>query len=160
MPADPVTIAPPVDPLAELSAGCDRFLALAGTWLAWDGRPYVAEGGGRIFTPHKAVRRQADHLLDHLTEVTALVAGFEPPPNNWQESRVTTAADWARFTEADLREATERLTRLVLVFQVQLRQVESAWDLPREGHWTLREIALHVADPWYAEQVGDLGATG
>jgi hypothetical protein len=29
------------------------------------------------------------------------------------------------------------------------------WDRPREG-WTLREIAEHLSNSWYAEQVGDL----
>ncbi|HUY47892.1 MAG TPA: hypothetical protein VMV92_19540 [Streptosporangiaceae bacterium] len=32
-----------------------------------------------------------------------------------------------------------------------------AWDLPRPGAWTLREIAVHVANvSYYAEQVGAL----
>jgi hypothetical protein len=31
-----------------------------------------------------------------------------------------------------------------------------AWDAPRGDEWTLRQIAEHLADPWYAEQVGDL----
>jgi hypothetical protein len=30
------------------------------------------------------------------------------------------------------------------------------WDAPRGSHWTIREIAGHVAGAWYAEQVGDL----
>ncbi|MGP8002109.1 MAG: hypothetical protein ACLPKI_33040 [Streptosporangiaceae bacterium] len=33
----------------------------------------------------------------------------------------------------------------------------AAWDLPRGGAWTLREIAGHVAGvTYYAEQVGEL----
>jgi hypothetical protein len=31
------------------------------------------------------------------------------------------------------------------------------WDRPRDG-WTLREIAAHLSDAWYAEQVGDRSA--
>jgi hypothetical protein len=65
---------------------------------------------------------------------------------------VTLESDWARFTEADLHEANERLTRLSAMFRLD------EWDLPRAGAWTLREIALHVGTPWYAEQVGDLTA--
>jgi hypothetical protein len=34
------------------------------------------------------------------------------------------------------------------------------WDQPRGEHWTLREIAEHVSHPWYAEQIGNLAATG
>ena len=33
---------------------------------------------------------------------------------------------------------------------------EGSWDEPRPSSWTLREIAEHVGDHWYAEQVGDL----
>lgn len=148
------------DPLIALASGRDRFVALARTWLAWDGRPRLSEDGTRLYTPHKAVRRQADHLVDHLAEVSALVAGAESPVNGWHESAVTTEADWARFTETDLTEAVERVSRLVFVLQLTMAAVRDEWDLPRAGHWTLREIALHVADAWYAEQVGDLGATG
>ena len=44
-----------------------------------------------------------------------------------------------------------------LVFRLRLDTVgEQAWDLPRAGAWTLREIAVHVGTSWYAEQVGDL----
>jgi hypothetical protein len=33
----------------------------------------------------------------------------------------------------------------------------AAWDEPRGGEWTLREIAEHVAEVrFYAEQVGSL----
>jgi hypothetical protein len=33
----------------------------------------------------------------------------------------------------------------------------AAWDEPRDGEWTLREIAEHVAGVrYYAEQVGSL----
>jgi hypothetical protein len=45
---------------ARLVADCvDRFLGLARTWLAWDGRPLVSEDGDRVYTPNKAVRRHA-----------------------------------------------------------------------------------------------------
>jgi len=48
-----------------------RCLELAATWLNWDGRAYVSDDGARVYTPHKAVRRIADHLIDHLAEVEA-----------------------------------------------------------------------------------------
>ena len=93
-------------------------------------------------------------------KIEAILAGQPPRENRWLESRVTTDADWARFTEADLTEATERLTRLATTFRLRLLAAGPAtWDTVTEGNqWTLRHIADHVADPWYAEQVGDTSA--
>jgi hypothetical protein len=67
---------------------------------------------GNAWTPHKALRRAADHLLDHLAEVECRLAGLPPVPDRWHGWTVTTDADFARFTEVDLDEATSRLTRL------------------------------------------------
>lgn len=144
-------------PGLEVERATKRVLQLARTWLAWDGRPRLAEDGERIYTPHKAIRRYGDHLVDHLAQVQALLAGEPTRPNGWHESRVTTDADWARFTEVDLVEATERLTRLSRTFHLLLLSAgPEEWDRDRGEDWTLREIARHVASPWYAEQVGDL----
>jgi hypothetical protein len=145
------------DPGLVVVQATERFLALAATWLAWDGSPVVADGGMRVFTPHKAVRRYADHVIDHAAQVEALLAGVPPRANHWFESGVTVGADWARFTEVDLNEAVERLTRLATSFRLRLLAAgPSSWDVGRGEDWTLREIAVHVGDPWYAEQIGDL----
>ena len=145
------------DPGFAVEQATERVLALAKTWLAWDGRPRLAEDGERIYTPHKVIRRYGDHLVDHLAQVEALLAGVPTRPNGWRESAVTTDADFARFTEIDLVEATERLTRLSRTFRLRLLSAgEGEWDAPRGADWTLREIAAHVGDAWYAEQLGDL----
>jgi hypothetical protein len=62
-----------------------RCLELAATWHAWDGRPIArtADGLPNTWTPHKALRRIADHLTDHLHEVEALLAGADPFPDEW-----------------------------------------------------------------------------
>ena len=131
-------------------------LETAATWLRWDGRPHVTLDGERVYTPHKAVRRLADHLVDHLAEVEAVLAGVPTQPDEWHASLVTLDADWARFTEADLREAQQRLSRLARTFSLRLAAAgPDEWDRPREG-WTLREIAEHLADTYYADQVGRL----
>jgi hypothetical protein len=92
-----------------------------------------------------------------LAQVQALLSGTAPQRNEWTESRVTTEADWARFSEIDLGEARQRLTRLARTFRlVLLGAGPSEWDRDRGENWTLRQIADHVADAWYAEQVGDL----
>jgi hypothetical protein len=133
-------------------------LDLATTWLRWDGRPATSEDGDRIYTPHKVVRRIADHLVDHLAEVEALLAGVETQPDRWGASDVTLDQDLARFTEADLREAEQRISRLARTFALRLGALDPAeWDAPRGGNWTLREIADHLTGiRWYADQLGRL----
>jgi hypothetical protein len=146
-----------VNPGTVVMAGVQRILELAQTWLAWDGSPYVAEDGARIYTPNKAIRRHTDHLIDHLAEIEALLAGQQTEPDGWHASNVTLASDWASFTEADLNEAQQRLRRIAQTYLSRLALAgPQEWDIPRGSHWTLREIAEHVAGAWYAEQVGDL----
>lgn len=48
--------------------------------------------GGTVFTPQKAVRRITDHLVDHLAELEALLAGVEPIPDTWHGRTVTLAS--------------------------------------------------------------------
>jgi hypothetical protein len=145
------------NPGEAVEAGVRRVLELARTWLAWDGAPRVAEDGERIYTPNKVIRRHADHLIDHLAEIEALLAGQQTEPDRWHGSMITLASDWARFTEAELNEAGQRLRRLAGSYTHRLAAVGAAeWDRPRGSHWTIREIAEHVGEPWYAEQIGDL----
>ena len=93
-------------------AAVDRCLELARTWHAWDGRPIARtmdDGLPNTWTPHKALRRITDHLVDHLHQVEALLAGADPLPDEWLGRAVTVDADWARFTEPDYAEACSRL---------------------------------------------------
>ncbi len=146
------------NPAELVETAVEHCLTLAATWLAWDGRPLVAEDGARIYTPHKAVRRIADHITDHLAEVEALLAGVPSQPDEWHASLVTLDSDWGRFTEADLDEARQRLRRLGRTFALRYAAAGPAeWDVLRGENWTLREIATHLANiTWYADQVGDL----
>ncbi|HKA84799.1 MAG TPA: hypothetical protein VKD21_13100 [Acidimicrobiales bacterium] len=147
------------NPAALVVAAVDATLGLARTWLGWDGRPRVDREGRRIYTPHKAIRRTADHIVDHLAEVEALLAGEPTAEDRWFASTVTVAADWAPFTEADLVEAEQRLRRLARTFELRYAAMDPAeWDRPRDPNWTLRHIAEHVGTAWYAEQVGNLDA--
>ena len=138
----------------------EHCLALAKTWSTWDGEPRATADGERIYTPHKAVRRIGDHIVDHLAEVEALLAGQRPEPDRWGASLVTTEADRAAFTEVDLVEAEQRLRRLARSFALRLAAAGlGEWDVPRGENWTLREIATHLAESrWYADQLGDLSA--
>ena len=153
------------DPAELILSAVDTCLDLAATWYAWDGRPRVSEPtrdipGGTVFTPQKAIRRIADHLVDHLAEIEALLAGAETIPDTWHGRTVTLASDWAPFTEADLNEARNRLRRLGQLYALRLRGLgDESLDAPRGEAWTIRRIVEHVARvTWYAEQVGRLSA--
>ncbi|WP_405147500.1 hypothetical protein OG589_07900 [Sphaerisporangium sp. NBC_01403] len=160
MPVDPPARTGPAldgNPAVLVVEAVGRCLALAATWPAWDGRPIVTDGEN-VWTPGKAVRRIQDHLIDHLAEVEALLAGAPTNPGDWHGRAVTLGSDWARLTEPDLAEARSRWTRLGESYLHRYATAgEAAWDLPRDPNWTLRQIAEHVAGiAWYAEQVGDL----
>ncbi|NUT33649.1 MAG: hypothetical protein HOV79_11305 [Hamadaea sp.] len=133
----------------------DHVLALAATWPSWDGTP--RRSGDRIYTPHKAIRRVADHLIDHLAEVEARLAGTEPQKDAWHASAITTAADLATFTEDDLDEARSRLTRLAEIWRLRLDALTDAELDRHSGGWSVRELAFHVAESaFYADAVGNL----
>ena len=144
------------DPAALIPDAVDEILQLAGTWLAWDGAPIV--GDGNVWTPLKALRRITDHLLDHLAEIEAILAGQPTVPDSWHGRTVTLESDWARFTEGDLNEAGNRLRRYAELYRLRLGGLSGAeLDLPRPAAWTVRQVAHHVAGvTYYARQVGDL----
>jgi hypothetical protein len=146
------------DPATLIPDAVEEVLRLAATWLAWDGSPRL--GDGNAWTPLKALRRVTDHLLDHLAEIEAVLVGHTTVPDTWLGRTVTLESDWARFTEADLNEARNRLRRYAELYRIRLGGL-SAEDLdrPRPQAWTLRQIAHHVAGvTYYAHQVGDLAA--
>lgn len=146
------------NPGAQVEQAVEQCLEIAQTWLAWDGLPHVSEDGDRIYTPHKSVRRIADHVIDHLAEVEALLAGVETTPDEWNASLATFDSDWSRFTEQDLVEAQQRLRRLGRTFALRIAAAGAEeWDRLRTPNWTLREICEHLTGVvWYAEQVGRL----
>ncbi|MGW7443262.1 hypothetical protein [Kitasatospora sp. NPDC054795] len=138
----------------------ENVLALASGWTAWDGRP-ILNADDRTYTPHKAVRRIADHLVDHLAELEARVVGESTEPDHWHASGVTTPADLAPFTTADLDEARSRLTRLAGIWSRRVTALPDEWldDSPGTG-WGFRQIVRHVsgAGYYYADSVGALGS--
>jgi hypothetical protein len=139
----------------------DHVLHLAATWPRWDGRPLEVPVEGepsRIYTPHKALRRVADHLVDHLAELEARLAGRPTEPDRWHASAITTPADLAPFTADDLDEAHSRLRRLALIWDVRLRSMSGQQlDQQADNAWTPRQLAFHVAESaFYADSVGAL----
>ena len=136
------------DPAEVVEAMIDRVLALARTWVAWDGEPRPKDD--RVYTPHKAIRRVTDHLIDHLAQVDARMAGQPGLPDHWHGSYMTTPADMAPFTVEDYEEAGNRLSRLRQMWTNRLRGLGQA-ELDGSGNdeWTPREIAFHVAESAY-----------
>ncbi|HEX7995150.1 MAG TPA: hypothetical protein VF506_14605, partial [Streptosporangiaceae bacterium] len=127
-----------------IQAAVAEVLSVAETWLGWDGRPVYREGNA--WTPLKALRRVADHLLDHLTEIECRLAGLPTQPDQWHGRMVTLEADFAHFTETDLDEATSRLRRFAVCYEARISQLDAdVLDArPAEEVWTIREIIHHV----------------
>jgi hypothetical protein len=148
-------------PAVVITEMTDYVLDLAATWTAWDGTPYRT--GDRVYTPHKVIRRVADHFVDHLAEAEARLAGHDTLPDHWHASAITTPADLAEFTADDLDEARSRLTRLAGIWADRLNSLTTrGLDVtPGEG-WSVRQIAFHLAEAgrYYADAVGDLRPDG
>jgi hypothetical protein len=144
------------DPAEVVTNMITQVLELASTWTAWDGRPGLVDD--RVYTPHKAVRRVTDHLIDHLAEIEARLAGVATIPDHWHASAITTEADMAPFTPEDLDEARSRLTRLAQIFEIRLSKLTTADLDRRDGDaWSVRQIAFHLEESlYYATAVGRL----
>lgn len=119
-------------------------LARAESWLGWSSGAVMSLGSA--WTPHKALRRITDHLIDHLCQIEARVAGDAPVPDSWRGRSVTLETDWARFTEQDLDEATARIRRLAQVLATRLSALRADWDTDAGGEWSIRAIAEHLAE--------------
>jgi hypothetical protein len=150
----PVAATADDDVTAPVAGAVNEVLTIAEGWLGWDGRPVVHDGNA--WTPHKAMRRITDHLLDHLAEIECRLAGLPTVPDEWHGRRVTTDADFARFTEVDLDEATSRLIRIAACYRARLRGVDAATlDAVDGDTWSLRQVVEHVAGiTFYAKAMG------
>jgi len=142
-----------VDPPTLLVEAVEECIEEAAAWLVWDGVATASEGS--VWTPHKAMRRVTDHLIDHLAHTEAVLEDDAPLEDTWGGRMITVPSDWAPFTEVDLNEVASRLRRLARTYASLLRAAgEVSWDAEREGDWTLRKHAEHCAGSltWYAAQ--------
>jgi hypothetical protein len=134
----------------------EHVLLLSESWIRWDGRPVPS--GDRRYTPHKAIRRVADHLLDHLAQLDTHLAGTASLADRWHGSAITTPADLAPFTNEDLDEARSRLQRLAQLWRTRLEAVPvDAMDRAEGDSYTPREMAFCAAgSDFYADALGVL----
>ena len=89
-------------------------------------------------------------------EIECRLAGLPTVPDQWHGRTVTTDADFARFTEVDLDEATSRLTRLAACYRARLTGLDEA-ALDADGAWALRQIVEHVCEvTYYARMMGQI----
>lgn len=144
------------DPAGAIAEMVDHVLALAESWTHWDGQPVPS--GDRIYTPHKAIRRVVDHLVDHLAQLDAHLADASPHADRWHGSAITTPADLAPFTAEDLDEARSRLERLAQLWRTRLAAVPTdAMDRAEGNDYTPREMAFCAAgSDYYADAIGIL----
>lgn len=133
-----------IEPDELILDATEDALARVETWIGWDSGAVMSMGSA--WTPHKALRRIADHLIDHLCQIEARAAGELPVPDSWRGRSVTFESDWSRFTEQDLDEATARIRRLAQVVALRLRSLRAEWDSDASSEWTLRTIAEHLAE--------------
>jgi hypothetical protein len=146
---------PPAEAIDEMVA---RVLTLAETWTTWDGIPRQSDN--RVYTPHKAIRRVTDHMIDHLAQLEAHLAGVPSLQDPWHGSASTTAADMAPFEQADLDEARSRLKRLAAMWGIRIGTMsEQDLDRAEADAYTPREMAFcAVGSIFYADAVGDLAS--
>lgn len=137
-----------------------HVLELAETWTAWDGRP--VEVDERLCTPNKAIRRVADHMIDHLAQLEAHMAGVESLPDRWHASAITTPSDLSPFGPEDLDEARSRLERLAQLWRIRLAEIPpDELDRSADEAYTPREMAFCVVgSTYYADAIGRLDPTG
>jgi hypothetical protein len=144
----------PADAIDQMVA---HVLEVATSWLDWNGEP--AHVDNRTYTPNKAIRRVGDHMLDHLAQFEAYVAGRPSLPDHWHASASTTPSDLAPFTREDLDEAKSRLERLAAMWRIRLEGLaEDDLDRSSGDEYTPREMAFcAVESGWYADAIGLLG---
>ncbi|MDL2335428.1 MAG: hypothetical protein QFC55_05305 [Chloroflexota bacterium] len=147
----------PADAIDQMVADA---LAMAETWTAWDGRPIpvATDYGERLYTPHKAIRRFNDHMIDHLAQLQAELIGQPTVADTWQASRFTSTADMAPFTAEDLLEARNRFERLAGMWRATLATIPpDKMDVAKGRDYTPRELAFHTLESMdYANHVGNL----
>ncbi len=145
----------PADAIDQMVADA---LTMAETWMAWDGTPIPTPNGQRVYTPHKAIRRFNDHMIDHLAQLQAELIGQPTIPDTWQASRFTSPADMAPFTADDLVEARNRFERLAGMWRATLATIPAdKMDVAKGDDYTPRELAFHTLESMdYANYLGDL----
>lgn len=118
--------------------------------------------GHYVFRPRTVLRRVLDHALDHLNQIEQWMVwkdrGIVPvPADGWASSRDHLLEDGLPVPQPDL---DAWLWRIDLVWSLlidraaQLTVAQLDWS-PGPGHWTLRTVLHHVANPFYTVWLDD-----
>ena len=115
------------------------------------------DGYDYAMTPRKALRRELDHVLDHLNQIEQWIAwqdhGTVPTPTDgWAPSGQMLDDDRLSLTEAEL---TAWLWRVDISWELLIRRVaqltseQIEWQ-PPDGGWSLRRVIYHVGRGFYS----------
>ena len=135
----------------------EHVLRLAATWTRWDGRPRPIDD--RVYTPHKAIRRVADHMLDHIAQLEAHLTGTAPVAGSVArlDDHDGSGPRPLRWSDASMKRGAA-CPRLAQLWRLRLAQVPpEELDRAEGDAYTPREMAFcAVGSTYYADAIGEL----
>jgi hypothetical protein len=120
------------------------------------------DGYDYAMTPRKALRRELDHVLDHLNQIEQWLvwqqSGVVPTPTDgWVPSGQMLDDDTFGLSEEELGAWLWRVEiswGLLIQRTAQLTAAQIEWD-PPDGGWSLRRVVYHVGRGFYAFWLGE-----
>src|SRR4051812_5787602 len=148
-------------PLEYLEQASDELMTQLRQLLTYEPSRLVhirsEDGYDYAMTPRKALRRELDHVLDHLNQIEQWLAwqqsGLVPTPTDgWAPSGVMLADDTLGLSDDELGAWLWRVEiswGLLIRRVAQLSAAQIDWE-PPDGGWSLRRVLYHVGRGFYA----------
>jgi DinB family protein len=155
----------PLAPLTYLEQACEDLVAQVRQFREHDPARIVhirsEDGYDYAMTPRKALRREHDHVLDHLNQIGQWLAwqneGIVPTPTDgWVPSGRMLADDTLELSEDELGAWLWRIEiscGLLLQRVAPLTSAQLDWQ-PPDGGWSLRQMLYHLGRGFYAHWLG------